>query len=148
MKSSKADLEKALKALAGAGPVGLAKLQSATGRNLRTIQRWAKRDPDFQKLLSPLLLRDRDGADPDEVADESVQRPPDARLVELYAAEAERRLQAEIKKGQAEQDLLSALRKLKDCDLLIDHQRSRIAELEAKLSGPVTPLRVIRGDKE
>ncbi len=161
MKSSKAELEKTLRALAGTGPVGLAKLESATGRNLRTLQRWGKQDPAFRQLLAPLLLRDRGGHAPATVADDGVRHPLDARLVERLAIEAEGRRQAEIQKGLSDQDLLAALRKLKDSNLLIDHLRSendhlrsRIAELEtgqgepSSRDAPETPLTVIRGGRK
>jgi hypothetical protein len=167
VRSSKAELVDKLRALAGAGPVGLAKLASATGRSLRTLQRLADRDPAFRELLTPLLLRNRGDVAPATVADDGVQRRLDARLVERIAAAEERGHQLEIQKGQSEQDLITALRQLKDCNLLIDHLRSgkdrdllvdhlysRIAEFEAergKLSKrdvPVTPLKVIPGGKK
>src|SRR5689334_1311463 len=94
MKSAKAELEEQLKALQGVGPVGLKALEKATGRNARTMQRWAEQDPAFRKLLEPFQKRHVERAPP-APAPSPASVKLDARLVERYAEEAERSRQLE-----------------------------------------------------
>lgn len=149
MKSSKAELEQILKALAGTGPVGLAQLERISGRDRRSFERWAKADSEFSALLAPQLLRRRESLAPKMAAKERTVVTLDPALVEKNAVLEERVLQlCETIRG-IQSDLATVLAEGKKKDALIELQRARIAELEAGYQTARTPshLRLVSDEK-